>query len=120
VNHKKSEDETMKVRILLPVLFAGLAVANLAQAAKMETFTGEISDTMCGTKHMMASRAECTRACVQKGSSYALVAGDKIYTLKTDDKATLDQLSSLAGEKAKVTGTAHADTIEVKKISTAQ
>lgn len=110
----------MKLKALLVLAALSLTLSNLAGAAKSETFTGEISDSMCGAKHMMENRAECTRACVQKGSSYALVAGDKVYTLKTDDKATLDQLNSLAGEKAKVTGTAQGDTIEVKKVSAAK
>jgi hypothetical protein len=108
----------MKPKTLAAVLIVSLGLASLA--AQSETFTGEISDTMCGAKHMMANRAECTRTCVQKGSSYALVAGDKVYSLKTDDPATLDQLSALAGEKAKVTGTAQADTIAVKKVSAAK
>ncbi len=98
-----------------------LLVASLsAAAAKQQTFTGEVSDSMCGAKHMMASKAECTRACVSKGSSYALVVGEKVYTLQTSDKAALDQLNSLAGENAKVTGTASGDTITVSKVAAAK
>jgi hypothetical protein len=90
-----------------------------AFAAKAETFTGEVSDSMCGAKHAIADKAACTRACVQKGSNYALVVGDKVYTLKTSEanKAKLDQL---AGEQAKVTGTATGDTIEVSKVMAAK
>ena len=32
---------------------------------------------------MMKDAAACTKACVDKGSDYALVVGDKVYTLKT-------------------------------------
>ena len=103
---------------LIAVLFAA-AVVMLA-AAKPQTFTGEVSDSMCGAKHMMDNKAECTRTCVSKGSNYALVVGDKVYTLNTTDKTALDQLNTLAGQQAKVTGTASGDTIQVSKVSAAK
>jgi hypothetical protein len=37
----------------------------------------------------------CVRDCVQKGAKYALVVGDKVYTLNTSDKAALDELNKL-------------------------
>jgi hypothetical protein len=89
-------------------------------AAKPKTFTGEVSDSMCGTKHMMANKAECTRACVSKGSNYALVVGDKVYTLNTTSKAALDELNTLAGAQAKVTGTENGDAIDVSKVAAAK
>jgi hypothetical protein len=89
-------------------------------AAKTKTFTGEVSDSMCGAKHMMADKAECTRTCIGKGSNYALVIGDKVYKLKTSDKAALDELNTLAGQSAHVTGTATGDTIEVSKVAAAK
>ena len=68
---------------------------------------------MCGAKHMMeGDPAACLRACVQKGSKYALVVGDKVYTLDTSNQATLDTLDKLAGKKATVKGAADGDTIE--------
>ena len=104
----------------------GLALAAMllavvtAYAAKAETFTGEVSDAMCGAKHATADKAACTRACVKKGSNYALVVGDKVYTLQSSDQATKDKLDKFAGEKAKVTGTASGDTIEVSKVTAAK
>src|ERR1051326_2183486 len=78
------------------ILGAGLAVSSFA--AKAETFTGEVGDAMCGAKHDMGgSKADCTRDCVKQGSKYALIVGDKVYTLESKDKATLDQLDKLAG-----------------------
>ncbi len=49
-----------------------LAVCILALAAfaadKGQSFTGKVSDAMCGAHHMMSgSEADCTRACVGKG-----------------------------------------------------
>jgi hypothetical protein len=102
----------------LALLVGGSAIGVFA--AKSETFTGEVSDAMCGAKHMMEGKAACTRACVAKGTNYALVVGDKLYTLHTSDKAARDQLNTLAGEKAKVTGTADGDTIEVSGVSAAK
>ena len=98
-----------------------MAVAVITMGAgKAQTFTGEVSDSMCGAKHMMANKADCTRACVGKGSNYALVVGEKVYTLHTADKTALDELNTLAGGQAKVTGTADGDTIEVSKVASAK
>jgi hypothetical protein len=97
-----------------------IATAAAVAAGKSQSFTGEVSDSMCGAKHMMENKAECTRACVGKGSNYALVVGDKVYTLHTTDKAALDELNTLAGGKAKVTGTADGDTIQVSKVAAAK
>ncbi|HKW17801.1 MAG TPA: hypothetical protein VJO35_09860 [Terriglobales bacterium] len=109
----------MRARNLFFVFLLFAAGISLA-APKSQTFTGEVSDAMCGAKHMMSSKADCTRACVAKGSSYALVVGDKAYTLHTTNKAALDELNTLAGEQAKVTGTADGDTIEVSKVTAAK
>jgi len=99
------------------MLFSGLTLA----ADKAQTFTGEVSDSMCGAKHAMpGDKAACARACVSKGSKYALVSGSKVYTLDAKDKDSLAQLDKLAGAQATVTGTANADTIEVKSVSAAK
>ena len=86
------------------------------------TFTGKVSDAMCGAKHTEGgiAPADCVRVCVQKGAKYALVVGDKVYTLDTSDKAQLDELNKLAWEQAKVTGTANGDTISVKSVAAAE
>jgi len=103
----------------LIALLCAVAVIMIA-AAKPQTFTGEVSDSMCGAKHMMENKAECTRACISKGSNYALVVGDKVYTLNTSDKSALDELNTLAGAQAKVTGTANGDAIDVSKVAPAK
>ncbi len=83
---------------------------------KPQTFTGKVSDAMCGAKHMMpgASDAACTRACVKQGAKYALVVGDRVYKLDGGDAAELDKL---AGEVATVKGTAAGDTIKVTSVA---
>lgn len=80
--------------------------------------TGEVSDAMCGAKHEMGGKAaDCTHACVKHGSKYALVVGDKVYTLETSDKATLDKLSDLAGAKATITGEVDGTSVAVKSVA---
>jgi hypothetical protein len=102
--------------ILSIQLFAGLAAVPALAADK--TITGKVSDSMCGAKHQMAGDdAACTRACVKQGSKYALVVGDKVYTLETADKSALDKLNDLAGASAKVTGEVKGDTIAVKSVA---
>jgi hypothetical protein len=110
--------QTFRVSIAA-LLLGGLVAALSAVAAdKTQTFSGEVSDAMCGAKHMMeGSAADCTRACIGKGSKYALVVGDKVYTLDASDKATLSELDQLAGEQAKVVGTVDGDTIAVKSVT---
>jgi len=97
---------------------AGLGV--LAYAAGSQTLTGEISDSMCGAKHMMADKAACTRTCVKKGSKYALISGDKVYTIESSDKSVTDKLNALAGENATVTGTVNGETISATKVIAAK
>ena len=103
---------------LLTVLLAlGVAVPVFAAG---KSFTGVVSDAMCGAKHAMAgSDAECTRACVGKGSKYALVVGDKVYNLETSDKKALDTLDKQAGAKVTVTGTEKDNTITVATVKAA-
>jgi hypothetical protein len=107
------------VAILGMVLTAGL-ISTPAFAAKGKAFVGIVSDSMCGAKHMMpGDAAGCTRECVSKGSKYALVVGDKVYTLETSDKAALATLDKRAGGKATVTGTEKDGTIAVSAVAAA-
>jgi hypothetical protein len=114
------EKFVMKTHMLKVGLFlAALIVAAVCFAAdKGQSFTGKVSDAMCGAHHMMSGpEADCTKACVGKGSKYALVVGDKVYTLDSSDKAALANLEKLAGSTAKVTGTLNGDTIEVASVT---
>ena len=106
----------------MAVLVVGIAlVVPSALAAKNQTYTGKVSDAMCGATHMMeGGAAACLRACVQKGSKYALVVGDKVYTLDTKDKAALAMLDQLADQQVSVTGVASGDTITVSSVKAAK
>ena len=114
--------QMLQVWMATVVLSTGLAVVPGIAAGSTQTFTGKVSDAMCGAKHMEGgiAPAACVRACVQKGTKYALVVGDKVYALETSDQAVKDNLSKLAWEEAKVTGTANGDTISVKSVTAAK
>ena len=104
-----SDSQKFKVRLAILSFSFALLVCP-AFAGKAQSFTGTVSDAMCGAKHMMeGDPAACLRACIQKGSKYALVVGDKVYTL---DK--------LADKKATVKGTADGDTITVSSVAAAK
>ena len=112
---------TQRFAFTLGVALLATALVPASFAGKAESFTGTVSDAMCGAKHMMeGDDAACLRACVQKGSKYALVVGDKVYTLDTKDKATLDRLEKLGAGKATVKGEANGDTIEVSSVAAAK
>ena len=114
----KSRFEKLGLALLTLVLGAGLFASAFAASGK--TFTGTVSDSMCGAKHAMPDAAACTRACVAKGSKYALVVGDKVYPLETSDKATLDKLDKEAGSKVTVTGTEKDDAITISAVKPAK
>ena len=100
------------------VLFNGMEMERVEGTTVL---TGRVSDAMCGAKHMMAGNpAECTRACIGKGSKYALVVGDRVYTLETKNKTALDSLNKLAGEQATITGKLNGETIEVSSVASGQ
>jgi hypothetical protein len=112
---------TRKLGILPITTLALILAATAAFAAKESTFTGTVSDAMCGAKHMMeGDDVRCLRVCVQKGSKYALVVGDRVYTLDVKDKASLDALDKLADQKATVKGSADGDTIQVSAVRAAK
>lgn len=102
----------------IATLFLGAGL--MLGAAAKQTFTGVITDTMCGADHSQMGVkpvSKCVRECVKSGSKYALLVGKDVYTLS--DQRTPDKF---AGEKVKVTGTLDAKTriIAVDKIEAAK
>lgn len=88
-----------------------------AASAKDTTLTGKVGDAMCGAKHMMADKdAMCTAECVKKGTDYALIVGDKVYTLKATD-AQKAELASFAGKSVTVKGDENGGTMKVASIA---
>jgi hypothetical protein len=84
---------------------------------KNKTFTGVVGDALCGREHSMSGTSiECIRECIGKGGNYALIVGDKVYTLETKDKTVLDMLEKHPGEKVTVTGVENGTTILVTSV----
>jgi hypothetical protein len=94
-----------------------LSVSLVGQDKSKQTFVGTVTDTVCGTKHMMKDMddAQCARLCVEHGADYALLVDSKMYTLRGNK----DTIGKLAGQKARVRGTVAADTITVDSIEAA-
>ena len=93
-------------------LILGLA----AQAAdSTQSFTGVITDTMCGAAHhMMKDQPDdkCIRMCVNGSSGYALFDGTTIWKL-TDQKTP----AKFAAKKVTVVGTGNAKSKTIKVVS---
>jgi hypothetical protein len=91
----------MKIIVLAFVLAAVATVANAA-----DTFTGVISDTMCGAKpHSLMklkgqTDSECIKMCTKDPYVYALLDGSDV--MKLSDQKTA---AKYAAQKVKVTGT---------------
>jgi len=98
-------------------LSAGLSLAAEKKGAS-KTFIGNISDSMCGVKHMMPGKSDkdCTLECVKAGAKYILAdpATGKVYQLSDQKKP-----EAFAGQKVKVTGALKDDTITVTSIEAA-
>jgi len=100
-----------------------LAVAALSAAPGKQTFTGVITDDMCGKAghsqmRMGPTDADCTVACISAhGAAYVLYDGKEVYTLS--DQRTPEQF---AAQRVRVTGTLNAKTktIQVESIRAAK
>src|SRR5579862_5819395 len=99
-----------------------LGLASLVSAADT-TWTGQISDSMCGISHakMIAAHPganmtarDCTLACVKGGAKYVFVTKGKVYNISNQGLA---DLQVHAGHTVRLTGEMSGDTITVSKIA---
>ena len=108
-----------KWNYLMALLLAATLMAGSGMAqgkGKSVTFTGQVTDFMCGAKHTMmpgTPEKECTMTCVKMGSKYGLAVADKVYELEGKEA----ELEKFAGAKAKVTGTLDGTKIQVTAVS---
>lgn len=93
--------------IFLTLAFAGV----LAAAGAPQTFTGVITDTLCGAKHNMSghSDADCVKMCVKASGQYALFDGENVLKL-SDQKRP----AQFAAKHVKVTGIYNRKTNTIK------
>jgi hypothetical protein len=103
---------------ILALFLAGAAAGFAAE----QTWTGKISDDMCGASHKGMEHAgkktddrECTLVCVKGGSKYVFVSEGKVYAVENQSFAGLKEH---AGHTVKLTGEMSADkkAIKVSKI----
>ncbi|MGA2746756.1 MAG: hypothetical protein ABSE44_18815 [Candidatus Sulfotelmatobacter sp.] len=98
---------------------AGVAVGQVAAQHNTRTeqaYSGMVTCSRCGAKHPAAlgqSATTCTRACVHGGASFSLIDGDASYLLDGD----LGILKRIAGQRARILGTLHGNTITISSIS---
>jgi hypothetical protein len=104
----------MKTRVLT---VAFIVFASTAAFAAEQTWTGAISDKMCGDDHKKMggkmSDRDCTLACAKGGSPYVLVADGHVYEL-TGHEA---DLKTHAGHTVQLTGELKGSTIKVSKVA---
>ncbi|HEY3127839.1 MAG TPA: hypothetical protein VGL91_00125 [Acidobacteriota bacterium] len=104
-----------KLCLLVGLIFA---LSSLTALAAEKTWTGKISDSMCGAKHMSGehgakkmSDRDCTLACIKKGAKYVFVSRGKVYNIENQDFASLEEH---AGHTVKLTGEMAADGKSIK------
>ena len=84
----------------LRFLFLAFSLTSIASA---ETFTGVVTETMCGAKHTMMKDQpddKCIKMCVKGSSEYALFDGQNVFKLSDQSKP-----AKFSAQKVKVTGT---------------
>lgn len=94
----------------MKVLLFAIAMSGFGAAS--ETFTGVVTDTMCGAKHTMMKGQpddKCVKACVKGSSEYALYDGQNVFKLSDQGR-----FAKLAAKKVKVTGTLDPKTKTIK------
>jgi hypothetical protein len=103
----------MKIHRIVGVL--SLVIATNAFATE-QTWTGPISDKMCGKDHTkMGSKMpdrDCTLVCTKGGTPYAFVADGKVYQLTGHDA----DLKTHAGHTVNLIGELKGETIRVSKV----
>ncbi len=106
------------IGILINISLGSLPAQNKAPSdAGKTTYTGTVTDTICGNKHMMKGMtdAECAKMCVEHGGDYALSVGTKIYSLRGNK----ENIAKFAGAKVQVIGALTGDMITVDSIAAA-
>jgi len=95
----------------------GARQANPAEHTYAEhTYEGMVSCSRCGAKHsakLGQAATTCTRTCVNGGANFALVDADATYLLDGD----VNLLKKLAGQRARIVGALHGQTITISSVA---
>ena len=96
-------------------------LAGLASFASAATWTGQISDSMCGASHAKMTSAhagmterDCALACVKAGGKYVFVVDGKVYKIANQN---LPLLQVRAGHTVQLAGEMKDDTITVSNVT---
>jgi|RhiMetdeSRZDD1v2_1073273.scaffolds.fasta_scaffold795482_2 hypothetical protein len=101
----------------------GIMLGVGAALAAEQTWTGQISDSMCGKDHSMmkhdgkkVTARDCTMECVKAGAKYVFVSKGTVYALENQN---LKDLQTHAGHTVRLTGELASDgkSIRVSKIA---
>jgi hypothetical protein len=106
---------------LIMVAMVTLFAASSAFAAD-KTWTGKVSDSMCGLSHKAMvehgggkmTAAQCTEACVKAGAKYVFTSKGKVYALANQD---FKDIAMNAGKTVRLTGDMQGTTITVSKMT---
>jgi hypothetical protein len=100
------------------ILMTGVFLTGTAAIAA--TWTGQISDSMCGAHHKtMAehgkkmSARECTEGCVKNGGKYVFVSKGKVHNIENQDFAGL---AEHAGHTVNLTGDMDGESIKISNL----
>jgi hypothetical protein len=99
-------------------------ILGAATLAADQTWSGKISDSMCGAKHDPTAQhgkqvpdRDCALACKKEhNAQFVFVSDGKVYNVSNQDFAALREH---AGHTVQLTGTVAGDTITVAKIAMA-
>jgi hypothetical protein len=100
---------------LLAMLVLGFGVSANA-AGKTSTWTGWISDSICGVKGMSAAHKSCAETCVKtKGAKWVFVNESTKHVIKIANQDAVHPDEAL-GHEVKVTGALSRGVLTVEKI----
>lgn len=88
----------------------------LGVSAMADTWSGVISDSMCGAKHaaMTDKDAKCAQTCVKEhGADPVFVTDGKVYKIAADSK---EKVMEHVGHKVTIDGSMTGDTITVNDV----
>lgn len=99
-----------------------MAVGGGKTSPTLQTFTGEITETLCPKNHedmmkemknMRMDKLTCEKTCIQMGAKYALyvAAKDQVYRLNDPKK-----IEPFAGRKVRIVGSLKKNTITVQTV----
>lgn len=119
MSYKTVKNLTLVIAVVALASAFAMAQSVQSQSPVGQSLTGTVTCEGRVTHHYTCQRNQtqqtCTLACVQQGSRFVLMVGDKPYLLEGDTH----DLRAFAGGKATVTGVALNDEIEVQSASNA-